>query len=134
MRILHYVDVDLVLMCFSVNDPVSYENVTSKWDPEINYHIPNAKKILVGLKTDLRNDQEVIETLAKIRESPYTFKSGIELAKNISALKYVECSSLTGEGVYDVIKESISIFASQNKGEMEIKGPKQNKKKVCLLN
>ncbi|PRD27910.1 UNVERIFIED_CONTAM: Rac1 [Trichonephila clavipes] len=39
---------DVFLICFSVVSPSSFENVTSKWYPEIKHHCPDAPIILVG--------------------------------------------------------------------------------------
>ena len=126
---MNYPEVDFVLICFSVVNPVSYSNVETKWNPEVNFYVPNPKVILVGLKTDLRNDKEVVERLKKIHESPSSFEKGVELAKNISALKYMECSSLTGEGVHNIIKECLFVHVSKEKKLKEKKN-----KKTCLLN
>jgi GTPase SAR1 family protein len=42
---------DVFLICFSVTSPSSFENVTSKWYPEIKHHCPDAPMILVGKET-----------------------------------------------------------------------------------
>lgn len=42
---------DVFLVCYSVASPSSFENVTSKWYPEIKHHCPDAPLILVGAYT-----------------------------------------------------------------------------------
>lgn len=39
---------DVFLICFSVVSPSSFENVTSKWCPEIKHHCPDAPILLIG--------------------------------------------------------------------------------------
>jgi len=39
---------DVFLICFSVVSPSSFENVSTKWCPEIKHHCPDAVVILVG--------------------------------------------------------------------------------------
>lgn len=48
LRPLSYPQTDVFLICFSVTSPSSFENVTSKWYPEIKHHCPDAPMILVG--------------------------------------------------------------------------------------
>ncbi|CAG9822731.1 unnamed protein product [Phaedon cochleariae] len=47
LRPLSYPQTDVFLICFSVASPSSFENVTSKWYPEIKHHCPDAPMILV---------------------------------------------------------------------------------------
>jgi small GTP-binding protein len=41
LRHLKYPQTDVVLVCFSVVDPNSFEHVRSKWKPELSQHCPN---------------------------------------------------------------------------------------------
>ena len=58
LRALSYPGTDVFLICFSVVSEASYDNVRSRWYPEVMHHWPEAKKLLVGLKTDLRGSGE----------------------------------------------------------------------------
>ena len=53
LRPLSYPQTDVFLICFSVVSPSSFENVTSKWCPEIKHHCPDAPILLIGNR--LRN-------------------------------------------------------------------------------
>ena len=54
LRPLSYPDTDVILICFSIDSPDSFRNITDKWVPEVNHHCPNVPIILVGNKMDLR--------------------------------------------------------------------------------
>ena len=49
LRPLSYPQTDVFLICFSVVSPSSFENVTSKWCPEIKHHCPDAPILLIGI-------------------------------------------------------------------------------------
>ncbi|XP_011801108.1 PREDICTED: ras-related C3 botulinum toxin substrate 1-like [Colobus angolensis palliatus] len=87
-------DADVFLICFSLVSPASFENVRAKWYPEVRHHRPNTPIILVGTKLELRDDKDTIEKLKK-KLTPITYLQGPAIAKEIGALKYLECSALT---------------------------------------
>jgi small GTP-binding protein len=66
LRPLAYPQTDVFLICFSLVDPKSFENVRYSWYKEVRHHCPNTPIILVGTKLDLRDDRE---TLVKLREN-----------------------------------------------------------------
>jgi cell division control protein 42 len=51
--------------------------------------------LLVGTQVDLREDGQTYEKLAKNKQKPITPEMGEKLAKELKAVKYVECSALT---------------------------------------
>jgi Ras-related C3 botulinum toxin substrate 1 len=61
----------------------------SQWFPEISHHAPNIPIILVGTKLDLREDRETIDKLREKRQSPITYPQGIQMAKEINAVRYL---------------------------------------------
>lgn len=107
LRPLSYPQTDVFLCCFSVISPASYENVRAKWFPEVSHHCPSTPILVVGTKTDLRNDQETISRLAEKKLAPLTAEQGNQLAKEIGAVRYMECSALTQAGLKDVFDEAI---------------------------
>lgn len=67
----------------------------SKWVPEISHHCPRTPFLLVGTQVDLRDDSNTVEKLAKNKQRPISPESGEKLARDLRAVKYVECSALT---------------------------------------
>lgn len=49
----------------------------------------------MGTQIDLRDDAATMEKLAKIKQKPVSLEQGEKLAKELKAVKYVECSALT---------------------------------------
>lgn len=106
IRPLSYPDVDVAVICFSVNSPDSFEDVCHKWYPEIRKHCRNVPILLVGTKVDLRNDEKTINYLEKyLKKRPLVYQDGISLMAKIGAVKYLECSALTREGLNEVFEE-----------------------------
>ena len=70
LRPLSYANANVFLVCFSVTNPVSFENVTSKWWPEVIHFCPEVPQILVGTKLDLRSDSATVEKLKSGGNAP----------------------------------------------------------------
>jgi Ras-related C3 botulinum toxin substrate 1 len=107
LRPLSYPQTDVFLVCFSIISPSSFENVSAKWYPEVSHHCPSTPIILTGTKLDLRDDPETIERLKEKRMAPITYEQGMQKAKEINAVKYMECSALTQKGLKNVFDEAI---------------------------
>ncbi|XP_010216806.1 PREDICTED: cell division control protein 42 homolog, partial [Tinamus guttatus] len=107
LRPLSYPQTDVFLVCFSVVSPSSFENVKEKWVPEITHHCPKTPFLLVGTQIDLRDDPSTIEKLAKNKQKPITPETAEKLARDLKAVKYVECSALTQKGLKNVFDEAI---------------------------
>jgi small GTP-binding protein len=105
LRPLSYPQTDVFLVCFSVTSPASFENVREKWFPEVHHHCPGVPCLIVGTQTDLRDEAAVKEKLAKQRMTPVKKEDGERMAKELGAVKYVECSALTQYKLKDVFDE-----------------------------
>jgi cell division control protein 42 len=61
--------------------------------------------LIVGTQIDLREDPQVIEKLARQKQRTVTPEQGERLARELGAVKYVECSALTQKGLKNVFDE-----------------------------
>ncbi|KAL3317663.1 Rho GTPase protein rac1 [Cichlidogyrus casuarinus] len=125
LRPLSYPQTDVFIICFSLVSPASFDNVRSKWFNEVNHHCPNTPIILVGLKADLKDNKDILEELAKKKQTPITTPMALCMAKEIKAVRYMECSALTQVGLKNVFDEAIRAVL--------VPAPKKSKSKCVLL-
>lgn len=64
--------------------------------------------MLVGTQIDLRDDVATIEKLAKNKQKPISAEQGEKLAKELKAVKYVECSALTQVSMHLLNRQTYS--------------------------
>merc|ERR1712137_874347 len=107
LRPLSYPQTDIFLICFSIVSPTSFQNVKTKWVPEVKHHCPDTKLILVATKMDLREDKGQIDRLKEKGYQPISQADGEALARDIGAEAYRECSALTQKGLKQVFDEAI---------------------------
>eukprot|EP01127_Copromyxa_protea_P020096 TRINITY_DN6654_c0_g1_i1.p1 TRINITY_DN6654_c0_g1~~TRINITY_DN6654_c0_g1_i1.p1 ORF type:complete len:850 (+),score=115.76 TRINITY_DN6654_c0_g1_i1:190-2739(+) len=109
LRPLSYPQTDVFLVAFSVVQPHSFNNVAAKWIPEITHYCPSTPFLIVGTKIDLRDDPQTVEKLTAKRLKPITNEDGRSMALETCAAGYVECSSLTMEGLHEVFDMALLI-------------------------
>lgn len=135
LRPLSYPESDVILICFAVDFPTSLANVQDKWFPEINHFCEGVPILLVGLKTDLRKDPNSLAMLQAQGTKPVTPAQGQQVADEIGAARYVECSAKTKDGVQQVFDTAIR-EACRKKGwarRAGVGGAAGGKKKCVLL-
>ncbi|KPP60337.1 rho-related GTP-binding protein RhoB-like [Scleropages formosus] len=96
LRPLSYPDTDVILI------PDSLENIPEKWVPEVKHFCPSVPIILVANKKDLRNDENVRNELARMKQEPVKTEDGRAMAVRIGAYDYLECSAKTKDGVREL--------------------------------
>eukprot|EP01102_Stenamoeba_stenopodia_P011325 TRINITY_DN3468_c0_g1_i1.p1 TRINITY_DN3468_c0_g1~~TRINITY_DN3468_c0_g1_i1.p1 ORF type:complete len:716 (+),score=182.00 TRINITY_DN3468_c0_g1_i1:90-2237(+) len=109
LRPLSYPGTDCFLICCSAVSPTSLQNIESRWIPEARHHVPNAKVVIVCTKTDLRSS-----TTSKVVSTADV----MAMAGRVKADAFVECSSLTGDGVnevFDKVKEVVLASSDASK-------------------
>lgn len=132
LRSLSYDDTHAIMLCFSVDSKDSLENVESKWVGEIAENCQGVKLVLVALKCDLREqstdeDGETAETegaaadATKEKKDMINYNQGLEVARRIGALRYLECSAMRNRGVNEAFTEAarvaLSVKSSGEKGD-----------------
>jgi len=118
LRPLSYANANVFLICFAVVNPISYDNISYKWYPEVMHFCPDTPLVLVGTKIDLRKDEAFVEKNLRANNlQPISTAQGQELAKKIKAFKYIECSARTEENLKTVFDEAIKavFFAPKKK-------------------
>ena len=118
LRPLSYPDTDVILMCFSVDNRDSLENIQAKWEPEVKHFCPNVPYLLIATKKDLRTDP-AMRSMHKEIVMP---EEGRGMADRVGAWSYLECSAKTREGVREV-------FDMATRAALQ----KKRKKRGCLI-
>ncbi|CDK25147.1 unnamed protein product [Kuraishia capsulata CBS 1993] len=108
LRPLSYQGADLMVICFSVNSKVTLSNVVHTWYPEIKNYCENVPIVLVGLKSDLY--EQITDPATFVERG-----AAIEVAKEIGALAYAECSARTMHNVHNVFDIALSIAVAEKK-------------------
>lgn len=108
---------DVVLLCFSITNPVSLRNCRAMWYPEIRRFCPETPVILVGCKNDLRHMYRDETYLSYFGDrSPFvraTRKSDLVMPDEARAvakelgIHYYETSVFTYFGVNEVFENAI---------------------------
>eukprot|EP01101_Sappina_pedata_P001721 TRINITY_DN117_c0_g1_i1.p1 TRINITY_DN117_c0_g1~~TRINITY_DN117_c0_g1_i1.p1 ORF type:complete len:229 (+),score=62.57 TRINITY_DN117_c0_g1_i1:104-688(+) len=126
LRPLSYPGTDVFIICFSLTSMESYENVKSKWHPEVVQYNPKTPFILVGTKLDLRDNPEMAKSSSM---DPVSTEQGEKLAKEIGASRFLECSALSQKNLPQVFEESVkTVMLSAQAGAA---GKKDGKK--CII-
>ncbi|OWK54913.1 Rho-related GTP-binding protein RhoF [Lonchura striata] len=128
LRPLSYQNTNVVLICYDVMNPTSYDNVAAKWYPEVNHFCRGVPLVLIGCKTDLRKDKEHLRKLRAAKQEPITYNQGEAACKEINAQIYLECSAKCRENIENVFKEATTIALSAMK-----KAKGHRKRKVCSV-
>lgn len=107
-------EIDIIIICFAVDNPASYENIISQWIPEVTvYGLDGVPKLLVKTKCDLGNSSS---------------DSGQFLSRIIHA-EYVEISSFTEDGLQEIIQKIFKLLAAHE----QIKSNNSKKSKCCSI-
>ncbi|NXX75938.1 RND3 protein, partial [Urocolius indicus] len=125
VRPLSYPDSDAVLICFDISRPETLDSVLKKAS-EIQEFCPNTKMLLVGCKSDLRTDVSTLVELSNHRQTPVSYDQGTNMAKQIGAATYIECSALQSENsVRDIFH--VATLACVNKTNKNVKRNKSQR-------
>lgn len=102
---LSYQEANLVLICYAVTNPTSFDKVLIKWYPEVHHFCRGVPIMLIGSKTDPRMDKERLRKLKSPQQEPITYYQGEATCKNIQTEEYLECSAKFQENVDNTCSE-----------------------------
>lgn len=134
---LYYSNASLIIICFSIDNHESFDDVEKKWLVEIqryNFSINPENRvpiILIGLKTDLRDDPITISELKSKHLKPITKSEARKKADKIGAHTYLECSSRTNEGVQSAFADICKLILLRHVESEPTIEPVE--KKQCLI-
>ncbi|XP_055724042.1 rho-related GTP-binding protein RhoF-like isoform X1 [Salvelinus fontinalis] len=128
LRPLSYQNANLVLVCYDVTNPTSFENVLIKWYPEVNHFCRDVPVILIGCKTDLRKDKERTRRLKAMDQAPITYTQGEETRRHMSAELYLECSAKYRENVEDIFRDATKKALASSR-----RARHRTKKRHCVI-
>ena len=108
---------DVVLLCFSIANPVSLRNCRAMWYPEIRKFCPDTPVILVGCKNDLRymyRDETYLSYFGErspfvraARKSDLVMPDEARAVAKELGVAYYETSVFTYFGVNEVFENAI---------------------------
>ncbi|KAH0791374.1 Cdc42 like protein [Histomonas meleagridis] len=103
---------DVFMICFSVINPQSYQDIFNYWLPTLaSYQHDRPKlKLIIGLQTDLRK---------QYMQSGYpviAFKDAKEAFKN-NGLHYVECTAYKKKNIKKVLKKAADLLRNDEEEE-----------------
>eukprot|EP00730_Choanoeca_flexa_P015434 TRINITY_DN7088_c0_g1_i1.p1 TRINITY_DN7088_c0_g1~~TRINITY_DN7088_c0_g1_i1.p1 ORF type:complete len:193 (+),score=38.79 TRINITY_DN7088_c0_g1_i1:223-801(+) len=106
IRPLSYQDAHVFLICFAVDNRDSFDNVENKWVPEMKQYCPKVPYVVVGCKTDLRNDDAAQANVASKNQTMVTKAEATTMAGKVGAYTYEECSAKDGDNVKGVFEKA----------------------------
>lgn len=99
LRPLSYTNADVLMICYSVGSKTSLRNVEDLWFPEVKHFCPSAPIMLVGLKSDLYEADDLSELVDP--------KAADSLAQRLGAFTHLQCSARLKDNVNEVFETAI---------------------------
>lgn len=138
LRPLSYPGTHVVIILFDITNPVSFENALTSWKEEIKRHLPHVPIVLLGNKSDLRDDVGTNYQLKRSGKTPITMEQGKKGASENGFHHYLECSALQNTGVKEAFNKAafLGYLQANHKPLPAIDGkskPKPEPKKFCNI-
>eukprot|EP01090_Pellita_catalonica_P005661 TRINITY_DN1588_c0_g1_i2.p1 TRINITY_DN1588_c0_g1~~TRINITY_DN1588_c0_g1_i2.p1 ORF type:complete len:201 (+),score=43.53 TRINITY_DN1588_c0_g1_i2:111-713(+) len=106
LRPLAYPETDLFLIEFSIAEPSSLLSAKS-WLSEIHHHCPDVPVFLIGNKSDLRQDPEILEKMRSKSDCVVSNEQALAVCEEIGAIKYLENSALKKQDFQPILEEAV---------------------------
>lgn len=100
LRPLSYTNVDVLMVCYSVDNKVSLKNVEELWFPEVKHFCFNTPIMLVGLKSDLYAGDNLDDLIDP--------KEADTLASKLGAFVHIQCSAKLRDNIDEVFNTAIN--------------------------
>ena len=94
-----YSETDVFLVCFSLVDRESLNDISRKWVKEIKEHCSTTPFVVVGLKEDLKSERGTTEATVSFEEAE-------QMSKRLGAVRYLECSALIHKHLAEVFEKA----------------------------
>ncbi|KAK7494842.1 hypothetical protein BaRGS_00013969 [Batillaria attramentaria] len=138
LRPYSYPDTDAVIICFSVDNPDSLDNVLLNWMPEVRYFCGKVPILLAGNKADLRlhgdlapqasvssTDSDASRVSASlIKQGPVKASTARNVASRMGALGYWETSAMLDQGVTE-------LFQAATRAALSSRTHKTSRRRSC---
>ncbi|CAI4034809.1 hypothetical protein SMKI_11G2600 [Saccharomyces mikatae IFO 1815] len=106
LRPLSYTNADVLMICYSIGSKTSLKNVEDLWFPEVKHFCPSTPIMLVGLKSDLYEADNLSDLVdPELAES---------LAKRLGAFAHIQCSARLKYNVSEVFETAIHTLLSDS--------------------
>lgn len=120
IRPLTYTETNVVLLCrllwiYIEGVHRGDENIEAIWKSELKQYCPKVPIILVGTKYDFR------DLSLTVRDKLTAFDEGVDLARKIGAVEYMECSAKTGKGVKELFERAVKVGYKHWRGQQQKK-------------
>ena len=115
LRRLQYPKADIFVIMYCINDKNSFYNITKTWINELAKY-SDKPFMIVGNKSDLRTDED----------DCVSQEEALELAANLGASAYAECSAKTREGLEDLFETCVRVI-THPKSLPKLKSKKKEK-------
>ncbi|GAB1224696.1 hypothetical protein ENUP19_0216G0010 [Entamoeba nuttalli] len=116
-----YNNADFFIVCYAIDDPISLQKAESVWIPEIYSFKHDASIILVGTKSDLR-DNSINHCPLIDHNNLLTKEDGYNVKRKTHCKLVAETSAKTKEGILEVFN-----------GIYELAIFEQKKEKHCII-
>jgi small GTP-binding protein len=121
LRPLSYPGTDMMVFCIDASNPDSLRAVENKLIPEVVHFVPEARRVLLVLKTDLRDNTAVIEKLKQRREEPLSHEQCASFAKKFG-MALLEVSALRGDGMATIGERLVELALEEKRAPKQATG------------
>ena len=117
LRKCAYHKMDIVILCYAADSPDSLRRIVDYWVPEIKCHCPKVPFILVATKKDIRDDALYESSCMRGggKEGVVSTMSGRQVAENVGAQKFLECSARYRDNTRNVFEMAAKVALQKSR-------------------